>query len=231
MRLVTWNIRFAFGTDMRPSAGRVLDAMDAFAADVVCLQEAEARFGGRPSSLPLDDLAARGWMPVRGDTGPNLGYRGNAILLRGPWRFSGVRHMPLRGFETRGVLKARLSGPSGDVSLACVHLGLLALHRRVQIREIIAALSEMPAPRLIVGDTNEWRRWAELPVDEGWAVHAPGPTFPSRGPVFRLDRVIAGPGVTITDTQVLRSGFDRRASDHLPVAASATLGRGREAPA
>ncbi|CUH39398.1 Endonuclease/Exonuclease/phosphatase family protein [Jannaschia seosinensis] len=225
MRLLTWNIRFAFGLDMRPSARRILDALDVFAPDIVCLQEAEARFGGRPSSLPLDEVAARGWTPVRpAGAARNLGYRGNAILLRSGWKFSDIRHLPLRGFETRGVLMARLQGPNGGFSLACIHLGLLGFHRQAQLRAVTEALGEMEGPHLIVGDTNEWRRGVDLHVPAGWTSHDAGPTYPSRWPVFRLDRILAGPGLAVEDLGVPPSGYDRRASDHLPVAATVAPG-------
>ena len=228
MRLVTWNIRFAVGTNLRPSAARVLDALDSFAPDVVFLQEAEARFGGRPSSLPLDEVAARGWTPVRAGSDRNIGYRGNGILLRGSWAGADVGHLPLRGFETRGALLARLSGPLGPVSVACVHLGLLGFHRYAQLHAVMYALAERPPPYLIVGDTNAWRAWATLPLPTGWSSCVPGPTYPSRRPVFGLDRVLVGPGLRVIAAEVLRDGFDRRASDHLPVGATVTSDRGRQ---
>ncbi|UWQ21977.1 endonuclease/exonuclease/phosphatase family protein [Jannaschia sp. W003] len=218
IEVASWNLRFAWGTDMRPSAGRIVDALGTFGADVVCLQEAEARFGRR-SSLPLGALSAMGWRPVHGGLGPGLGWRGNAVLLRGGWRADPPHHLSLRGWEVRGAVLVRLHGPEGALSLACVHLGLAGWHRRAQLRAVHAALEAMPGPHAIVGDTNEWRAGG-LALPDGWTMAAPGPTYPSRRPVFPLDRVLAGPGLRIEGARVVAEGFDRRASDHLPVAAT-----------
>ena len=226
MRLVTWNLHFALGTDYRFAPGRILDALDGFGADVACLQESELRIGRR-SALPLDGLAARGWTRVGAVAPRSLGYRGNAILLRDGWSASDAAHVPLRGWDPRGALIARLAGPRGAVTLACVHLGLQRRHRLAQLRRVLAALAERPGPHVIAGDTNEWRRRA-LPLPDGWTDTAPGKSFSSRMRAFPLDRVLAGPGLAVSDARVETEGFDRRASDHLPV--TATLGLSGSSP-
>jgi endonuclease/exonuclease/phosphatase family metal-dependent hydrolase len=222
MRVVTWNLHFALGTDYRLGPRRILDALDGFGAEIACLQEAETRIGRR-SSLPLDAVTERGWTPV-GQAKPGaLGYRGNAILLRGGLSASDLHHLPLHGWETRGALLARIESGQGAFSLACVHLGLLRMHRVPQLRAVLDALRAMPGPHAVIGDTNEWRR-APLPLPEGWVDHAPGPSFSSRWKVFRLDRLLTGPGLALSAARVEDAGFDKRASDHLPVTACLTLG-------
>ena len=224
LNLVSWNIHFARTARWDPSADAVLAAIDGFGADVLCLQEAEDRFGGRPSALPLHELARRGWRPVRRAPGSGLGYRGNAILVRRGWRVDDVLHLPLPGFETRGALIARLRAPEGGaLTLACVHLGLLGRHRRAELRAVGRAMEGLPGPGVIAGDTNEWRRRASLPLPAGWRMHGPGRTFSAQRPRFALDRIMAAPGVGVEDARVLTLGFDRAASDHLPVAATLVL--------
>ena len=224
LNLVSWNVHFARTARWEPSANAILAAIDGFDADVLCLQEAEERFGGRPSALPLHDLARRGWRPVRRAPGSGLGYRGNAILLRRGWKVDDVLHLPLRGIETRGALIARIRSPEGArLTLGCVHLGLLGRHRREQLRAVVGAVDGLPGPGVIAGDTNEWRLRARLPLPEGWTMHAPGKTFSSLRPRFPLDRIMAAPGVGVEDARVMATGFDLAASDHLPVAATLVL--------
>ena len=224
LRLVSWNIHFARTARWEPSADRILAAIDGFGADILCLQEAEERFGGRPSALPLHDLARRGWRPVRRAPGSGLGYRGNAILVPRGWRTDDVLHLPLAGIETRGALIARLRAPEGArLTLACVHLGLIGRHRRAQLRAVGRAMGGLPGPGVIAGDTNEWRRRARLPLPDGWTMHAPGRTFSALRPRFPLDRIMAAPGVGVEDARVLAEGFDRSASDHLPITAEIRL--------
>ena len=224
LNLVSWNIHFARTARWEPSGDAILAAIDGFGADVLCLQEAEERFGGRPSALPLHELARRGWRPVRRAPGSGLGYRGNAILVRRGWRVDDALHLPLRGIEVRGALIARLRAPEGaPLTLACVHLGLLGRHRRAQLRAVGRAMEGLPGPGLIVGDVNEWRLRARLPLPDGWTMHAPGRTFSTARPRFPLDRIMAGPGVGVEDARVLREGFDVSASDHFPIAATLVL--------
>ena len=221
LNLVSWNVHFARTARWEPSGDAILAAIDGFGADVLCLQEAEERFGGRPSALPLHELARRGWRPVRRAPGSGLGYRGNAILLRRGWRVDDVLHLPLKGIETRGALIARIRSPEGArLTLACVHLGLLGRHRRAQLRAVGIAMDGLPGPGVIAGDVNEWRLRARLPLPEGWTTHAPGKTFSAQRPRFPLDRIMSSPGVGVEDARVLREGFDLTASDHLPVAAT-----------
>ena len=225
LTLVSWNVHFARTARWEPSADRILAALDGFGADVLCLQEAEERFGGRPSALPLGALARQGWRPVRRAPGSGLGFRGNAILLRRGWKVDDVLHLPLKGIETRGALIARIRAPEGAaLTLACVHLGLLGRHRRAQLRAVGRAMEGLPGPGVIAGDLNEWRRRARLPVPAGWTMHAPGATFSSLRPRFPLDRILASPGARVEDARVLRAGFDPAASDHLPIAAEIVLG-------
>ena len=226
LNLVSWNIHFARTARWEPSGEAILAAIDGFGADVLCLQEAEERFGGRPSALPLHEIARRGWRPVRRAPGSGLGYRGNAILLRRGWKVDDVLHLPLEGIETRGALIARIRAPEGArLTLACVHLGLIGRHRRAQLRAVGRAMEGLAGPSAIVGDVNEWRLRARLPLPEGWSMHVPGKTFSTARPRFPLDRIMSGPGLAVEDARVLREGFDAAASDHFPVAATLVLPR------
>jgi endonuclease/exonuclease/phosphatase family metal-dependent hydrolase len=216
MRVLSWNIRFGRGRDMRSSAHAILDTFDRLEPDLIFLQEAEQRFG-RQSSLPLDALTRRGWTPVEPAHAKGLGYRGCAILLRPGLRADRAEHLPLRGFEQRGALLARIEGGPIPLSVACVHLGLLAVHRRRQTRVILDALTALPGPRAMIGDTNEWRGARRLSLPKGWHVVVTAPTFPSRRPVLTLDRACLDPSLDGISESGNLLPASMAASDHLPI--------------
>ncbi|MFM7445372.1 MAG: endonuclease/exonuclease/phosphatase family protein, partial [Tabrizicola sp.] len=58
LRVASWNIHKAVGTDRRRDADRVLAGIAALQADIVALQEADRRLGDRPSTLPRDRIRA-----------------------------------------------------------------------------------------------------------------------------------------------------------------------------
>lgn len=84
LRLATWNIRAGLGTDLRRDAGRVIDGIAALDADIVALQEADFRFGARPSALPRELVALHAVLvplPV-GTNAASFGWHGNTVLVK-----------------------------------------------------------------------------------------------------------------------------------------------------
>jgi len=101
--LASYNMRKAIGLDRRRDPGRVLHVLHEIDADVVALQEADKRFGGRGSAVPLELIDTHGvYKPVhlgvrhrrafdkarkhadrllRVNT-RNIGWHGNAILVK-----------------------------------------------------------------------------------------------------------------------------------------------------
>jgi endonuclease/exonuclease/phosphatase family metal-dependent hydrolase len=129
------------------------------------------------------------------------------------------------GLEPRGALAARLETPAGPLRVVATHLGLGRRERRRQAARLLEALGPLDAlPTVLLGDLNEWlpgvlrRRLRGL---------LPGPaprTFPTRRPVFALDRVFATPGCRVTDVRAHASPLARKASDHLPLVAEVEPG-------
>jgi endonuclease/exonuclease/phosphatase family metal-dependent hydrolase len=229
LRIASYNIHKSKGSDGRFDPGRVIDVINALGADVLALQEVDFRFRGRPSALPLAELR-EGCALVPVDltpTGPeSLGWHGQTLLLRKGITLSGLRALPLPGFEPRGALIADLDAGSGPLRLAGVHLGLRRANRRAQLAHIRAALREGTAtPALIIGDFNEWAETKGLEALHGFHLHTPGPSYPARAPFGRLDRVAAGPGLSVLRAGVFDSGLARRASDHLPIWADVRIER------
>jgi endonuclease/exonuclease/phosphatase family metal-dependent hydrolase len=59
-------MRKAIGTDRRRDPGRILEVLKEIDADIVALQEADKRFGGRASAVPHELIDDHGlYAPVR----------------------------------------------------------------------------------------------------------------------------------------------------------------------
>jgi endonuclease/exonuclease/phosphatase family metal-dependent hydrolase len=79
-------------------------------------------------------------------------------------------------------------------------------------------------PTLLMGDFNEWRPdRPDSPLAELEPLFGPfglsHPSFPSRRPIFALDRILGWPHGTIHELAVHHTPLSRVASDHLPVKA------------
>jgi endonuclease/exonuclease/phosphatase family metal-dependent hydrolase len=221
LRVASWNIHKAVGTDRRRDAERVLAAIAALDADILALQEADRRLGDRPSTLPRDRIAAlTGLEPLPiGRNAVSLGWHGNALLARPGIHLAAVEHLDLPGHEPRGAVIADLDTPA-PLRVVAVHLGLLRAARRQQLDAIKAALGRHPArPTVILGDFNEHSRRVGLGrIATPFVILPTAATFPARKPFLPLDRIVHSP-----DLDLVPLGHKpppgHQPSDHLPVLA------------
>ena len=102
IRVASYNMRKAIGTDRRRRPERTIEVLNELGADVVALQEADRRFGSKASAIPLAMLEAHSdYEPVEIDNRPgSVGWHGTrlaACRLRsgdaGTGRHSGWRHI------------------------------------------------------------------------------------------------------------------------------------------
>jgi endonuclease/exonuclease/phosphatase family metal-dependent hydrolase len=102
-----------------------------------------------------------------------------------------------------------------------MHLDLSGLWRVRQARAIaaLADAAREQGPVVLMGDLNEWRSVAGCFREFGrhFTLLDPGPSFPSRRPLGRLDRIMHCGALTAQDCGVHRSALASAASDHLPV--------------
>ncbi|MDB6453928.1 endonuclease/exonuclease/phosphatase family protein [Falsirhodobacter sp. 20TX0035] len=225
--VASYNIHKGIGIDRRRDLGRIAHVIEELDADVVALQEADARFGARQGLLDLDRLAAMGLkrVEVRGLRERSHGWHGNVMLVRRDTEVEGVERLALPGLEPRGAIVADLVVKSAPVRVIGTHLALLGQSRIKQVAMVLdrlAALSDRPT--VLMGDTNEWRR-GEATL-KGFLPHFPhgarAPSFPAPFPILPLDRVMLSHG-RIEEFTVHVSALSRRASDHLPVRARLVL--------
>jgi endonuclease/exonuclease/phosphatase family metal-dependent hydrolase len=244
LTVASYNVRKAVGTDRRRDPQRVLDVLHEIDADIVALQEADKRFGGRAAAVPHELIDEHGlYRPVHFgvkhkrvlDRVPggervdallkiktrNIGWHGNAILVKRHIGVLDCAALELPTFEPRGAVLAELMVGDEPLRVVGMHLDLSGLWRRRQIRSILEAIDRRPQrmPTILMGDTNEWRDAAGCLKDfnGSYRIAPTGPSFHSHHPIAALDRIIVDRGLNIDAAGVHMSKAARRASDHLPI--------------
>ncbi|MEM9232173.1 MAG: endonuclease/exonuclease/phosphatase family protein [Pseudomonadota bacterium] len=224
LRIASYNIRKARGLDQRRDPCRVLDVINALEADIVVLQEADLRLGRRRAAIPRQMIANHSDYDVAplAQFEESLGWHGNAVLSRRGLDVTATARLELPGLEPRGAAMVDLSG-TFQMTIVATHLGLRRRDRKAQQAAICAAL---PAQKnsIVAGDFNEWSPANGLEqFERELKVHAPGPSFPTRLPLAKLDRFAMRASLQIVASGTHSSKVARRASDHLPVWADIAL--------
>jgi len=240
--LASYNMRKAIGLDRRRDPGRVLHVLHEIDADVVALQEADKRFGGRGSAVPLELIDTHGvYKPVhlgvrhrrvfdkarkhadrllRVNT-RNIGWHGNAILVKRHIGVIDCAALDLPMLEPRGAVMAELLIDDRPLRVVGMHLDLSGLWRKRQMRAILEAIEQRPQkmPTVLMGDTNEWRTESGClrEIEPEFHIAPTGPSFHARHPIAQLDRIIVHKDLNIEAAGVHMSAAARRASDHLPI--------------
>jgi endonuclease/exonuclease/phosphatase family metal-dependent hydrolase len=223
IRVASYNMRKAIGTDRRRRPERTIEVLNELAADVVALQEADRRFGARGSALPLEMIeAASGYKPVALDNrAGSLGWHGNALLVKKDIEVIEHHLFHLPSLEPRGAVLAEIVVEGAPYRIVGMHLDLSGLWRRRQAQAILSHLAERDGgvPTILMGDLNEWSQRGGCLRDFGRELRfAPcGRSFHARRPIAQLDRIMASPDLEITASGAHGSPLARRASDHLPV--------------
>lgn len=226
--IASYNIHKCVGTDGQFDPERTATVIAELDADLIALQEADQRIGQRRGLLDLGRLEREAdLMPVHiPENRRSHGWHGNVILAR-----KGVIHevhrQKLPGLEPRGAMVVDLELKGVSLRIIAAHFGLLRRHRSLQATALLMRAAETDRPTILMGDFNEWRvnRRSSLltllphfgPLD------AVVPSFPSRMPLFALDRILANPSKLIAELHVHQSPLARVASDHLPLRATLDL--------
>jgi len=221
LTVATYNIHSAVGTDGVFDPARIAAVLDEINADVIALQEVP--LGGSQQADVLDLLRQRtGFHSVSGPTMEcaERSY-GNAVLSRYPLVDSHRIDLSFGSREPRGAVDADINCHGHMLRVVATHLGLSPAERRHQIRRLLQAFDTDNAPVILMGDVNEWFMWGRT---LRWLVShfeaAPAPrTFPSRWPLFSLDRIWISPRNRLLHVEVHRTPLARLASDHLPLVA------------
>lgn len=219
----TYNIHQWVGNDGIQDRGRILQVINALDADVIGLQEVSFRKSAE-ILLGMELLAdATGFRII---TGPTMFRRGadygNILLTRHPIIDIRRIDMSVPGCEPRGAIDADLFIEGKPVRVIVAHLGLRVKERWYQINMLHELLSYWRTDRVVIlADFNCWfptsiLLWRLIPW---FGSRGNGRTFPSRFPLFALDRIMVRPPSALMRRTVIRTSIARSASDHLPVKA------------
>jgi len=230
LRIASYNIHECVGADGRRDPERVALVLRELDADVIGLQEVDARLGITRTSMQMQYLANT--LRLHAVSGPTRqrgsGHYGNALLTRRP--VLNVRHVDLTVYrrEPRGAIDADLDVDGAVVRVIVTHLGLLPGERRTQVRRLLDILGQTRSDVVILlGDINEWfaigrpLRWLHARLGRTAGVAS----FPAARPVFALDRIWVHPRPALLSVAAHTSPAARTASDHLPVMADVGLER------
>jgi endonuclease/exonuclease/phosphatase family metal-dependent hydrolase len=244
LRVATYNIHKGVrgvGPRKRLEIHNLGLGVEALDADLVFLQEvrlfhrADSRrfdrtWFGWPEQGQADFLAPDGYdVAYRSNAITRHGEHGNALLSR--WPLGDVAHHDVSDhrFEQRGLLHVPVSWNGRTVHSVVAHFGLMHSGRLRQVERLSRFIAEFVprhAPLLVAGDFNDWSERLDEPMrgiglmraalPAGGGRHRP--TFPSRVPVFALDRVYMR-GFRCVAMEVPRGTAWARMSDHLPLVA------------
>ncbi|MDT9001356.1 endonuclease/exonuclease/phosphatase family protein [Paucibacter sp. APW11] len=247
LRVATYNIHKGVrgvGPGKRLEIHNLGLGVKALDADLVFLQEVrhfhhrdaqdfDHTFFGWPDQGQAEFLAPEGYgVAYRTNAVTRHGEHGNALLSR--WPLGDVDHHDVSDhrFEQRGILHVRVQWQGHEVHALVAHLGLMHSSRVRQVQRLGDYIaSAVPADALLVvaGDFNDWGERLDEPMAASGLCRAEPPsgrkrpaTFPSRVPVFSLDRIYTR-GLSCMQVQVPRGPNWARMSDHLPFIAEFEL--------
>jgi len=241
LRLLTMNVHKGFSIfNRRFVLHELRDAIRKVSADLVFLQEIigenhrhREKHETWPEKSQYEFLADEIWKDF--SYGRNAvysaGHHGNALLSKFPIIQSYQHNLSLYSLEQRGLLHCEITIPGIHHSLhcICVHLNLVAFHRRQQyemIKRYIDVRIPHGAPLLIAGDFNDWSDQAEKLLARPLnlfechrLLHGHlAKTFPSFRPILRLDRIY-GRGFEVIHCRTSSEQPWSKLSDHLPLIA------------
>jgi len=234
-RIATYNIHKCRGLDRRVRPERIVKVLKETSADVIALQEVAGMDHADPQHNQVRWIAGELGFHYRigGNRRLHGAAYGNAVLTRLPIAASHNHDITWRRSEPRGCLDVLLELGGREaihrLRIFNVHLGTGYFERRYQSKKLFDIMkdgSHDSAPRLVLGDFNEWPR--------GLASHLLETHFNTAEPRRRLGRARSYPGILplahvdhiyydspleVINVSIHRTRLALIASDHLPVVA------------
>ena len=221
VRVMTWNIHGGVGPDGRFDLARVVKTIAYHDPDVVALQEVDSRRTVAPARSAFAVLReAIGHHGVEAKSIITAdGEYGQMVVSRWPFVATQIHDITHAKREPRRAIEVEITTAGGAFRLIATHFGLSLSERRRQARRLVAIARPHAMTTVMLGDFNEWFWPASLrgALRRELPAHTPYATFPSRYPLFRLDRVLCWPPWAMQASFVDRAARD--VSDHLPVVA------------
>lgn len=231
LRLVTYNIHGGIGVDGIQSYRRIGEFLEREQVDIALIQEMDTRSSQRDTDEDIADLCGGHFSSLIASPAIELeqGWYGNAILSRFPALFNNTLDVSQQGFQPRNVQEAVLQTEEGPLHVVNTHKGLNRLERRRQLALLDQHLRQsdrsQQLPLFVGGDFNEWQFFSSAfkHLNQVLFPHPVAASFPTRWPLFRLDRLWSRPANLIRRALVLKTPETRVYSDHYPVLAEVQL--------
>lgn len=226
LRFLSFNIHGARNFRGVRDLSQIQALLDRHDVDIAVLQEVETR----PSrGGTLQDIARMAG-PDRPHTlqGATLiegeGWYGNAILSRHPIVRGIVHNLETTvDLEPRNAVDALLATPLGNLRVIGTHLSLSIFERWREAQNLLKLMQAVEeqerSPTFLMGDINEWQRPSRLlrHLNRQMKPLPAGATFPSRFPLFKLDRAWFDSTLLTARAWRLDDSEVRQLSDHLPL--------------
>jgi endonuclease/exonuclease/phosphatase family metal-dependent hydrolase len=223
LRVVTYNVHKCRGMDRRVSAVRIAGVLREVQADVIALQEV--------LSHQAESIAHELEMQFAlGENRRHRGYAyGNVLMSRWPIGETHNYDLSVHGREERGCLRADVSVNGGHLlHIFNVHLGTSLFERREQGRKLIApellTHAQLKAPRIVLGDFNEWTSGLATRLLRSHLKSADirehlrrTRTYPGLLPFLHLDHIYYDSTLRLEKLCLHRTRKALVASDHLPL--------------
>lgn len=223
--VLSYNIHECVGADRRRDPARIAEIIKESGAQIVGLQEVHSDSSGEEQLHQMNYLSAlTGLQAVSGSAVERRnGHYGNVLLTSCKVLAVHKLNLSYLAREPRGAIDADLDIGGETVRVIVTHLGLRPAERRFQVRKLLSAIAEQRTRIvLLLSDFNEWLptgrslRWIHTHLGKTALVR----TFPSRFPIFALDRIWVSPPAALVELCCIRTSLSRIASDHLPLRAT-----------
>ncbi|WP_370931451.1 endonuclease/exonuclease/phosphatase family protein [Bartonella sp. DGB1] len=225
-KIASYNIHKCIGIDKKFDPYRIIKVIAEINPDIICLQEADKRFGNKKGLLDLkylEQITGLKTAPIITKKPNSHGWHGNLLLFR-RFKLAYLQQITLPKIEPRGALITELQINNKNLLVISAHLGLLKKTRIKQIKYLMEILAKYPSrPVILLGDFNEWRRTSNSSLN--YLNHLFNitqkniPTFPANFPILPLDKIFANPTQIISQIKAHDTILARKASDHLPITA------------
>ena len=223
--VLSYNIHECVGCDGRRDPARIAEVIKQSGAQIVGLQEVHSDASGEDELHQMNYISNLTGMQAL--AGPSVerrnGHYGNVLLTSCKVLALHKVDLSFPSREPRGAIDADLEVNGEAVRVIVTHLGLVTRERRFQVRKLLDLL-KLRRTRivLLLSDFNEWLptgrplRWIHTQLGKTALVR----TFPSRFPIFALDRIWVSPPAALSELSCCRTPLSRIASDHLPLKAT-----------
>jgi endonuclease/exonuclease/phosphatase family metal-dependent hydrolase len=220
LRVLTWNLHGGVGLDGVRDYGRLMNCVASLDVDIAALQEVDGRLwdeAGTVADAFQHHLGLHGIFAAAIES--TDGHYGQMLLSRWAFRSSEIHDISVPTCEPRRAIVATVQTASGGLRIIATHLGLKVRERRIQAERLHEILGRSQMPTILLGDFNDWSRFQATRglLERMLPSYTRHRTFPSRSPLFALDRIYYQPAGLLRSSRVVKGA--RMLSDHLPLVA------------